>query len=97
MISSLQNVYNDSEVNKDAKFLDNLQKVFEDNETSLMFKPHLNKVKSVFHEARRIVKKRIIIQTNINKQRNNKPNANENGNISALKILPRRMTAILSN
>ena len=57
-----------------------------------MFKPQLNKVKSVFHEARRIMKKRIIIQ-----QRNNEPNANENGNIRARKILPRRMTAILSN
>ena len=40
-----QNICNDPEVNEDAKFLDNLWKVFEGNETSTMFKPHLNKVK----------------------------------------------------
>ena len=54
--SSLQSTFNDPKVNMDAKFLDNLQKVFEDNETSLMFKPHLNKVKSVFCEARHNMK-----------------------------------------
>ena len=57
IISSLQNTCNDPEVNKDAKFLDVLQKVFEDNETSLMFKPHLTKVKSAFYETRRSMKK----------------------------------------
>ena len=35
IISSLQNICNDPEENKDTKFLDNLQKVFEDNETNL--------------------------------------------------------------
>ena len=39
-------------MSKDAKFLVNLQKVFEDDETSLKFKPHLNKMKSAFYEAR---------------------------------------------
>ena len=57
-----QNICNDPEVNKDVKFLDNLRKVFEGNETSIMFKPHLNKVKSAFYEARRSVKKRILTE-----------------------------------
>ena len=52
IISSLQNICNDPEVNKEAKFLNNLQNVFEDNAVSLMFKPHLSEVKSAFYEAR---------------------------------------------
>ena len=68
IISSLQKTCNDPEVNKDAKLFDNLQEVFKDNETSLMFRPHINKVKSAFYEARRSVKKRILTETNVNKQ-----------------------------
>ena len=45
VISSLQNICSDPEVNRDAKFWDDLQKLFEDNDTSFMFKPHLNKMK----------------------------------------------------
>ena len=41
-------------------------------------------MKLAFYEARRGVKKRILTETNINKQLNNKANANENENTSAL-------------
>ena len=40
-------------------FLDEFQKVLEKNETSVLFKPHLNKMKAIFFEARRNLKKRI--------------------------------------
>ena len=50
-------------MNKDAKFLDDLQKLFEDNETSLLFKPHLRKIKTGFFEGRHSVKKRILTRT----------------------------------
>ena len=58
MISSLQNICNGPEVGKDTNFSDNLQKVFEGNVTSLMFKSHLNKMNSALHEARRTVNKK---------------------------------------
>ena len=58
-IPSLTSVTDDPLINKDAKFLDALQNVFEANETSVIFKPHLKKMKAAFYEARRSVKKRI--------------------------------------
>ena len=51
-IPSLENVFDDPLINKDAKFLDALQNVFEANETSVIFK-------SAFYEARESIKKRI--------------------------------------
>ena len=56
-------------VKKDAKCLDNLQKVFADDETNLKFKHHLNMMKSAFYEARCNAKTRIT-ETIVNKQRN---------------------------
>ena len=58
-IASLQNVCDDPEINKDAVFLDEFHKVLEKNETSMLFKSHLNKMKATFFEARRNLKKRI--------------------------------------
>ena len=58
-IASLQNVCNDPEINKDAVFLDEFRKVLEKNETSVLFKPHLNKMKATFFKARRNLEKRI--------------------------------------
>ena len=58
-VASLQNVGDDSEINKDAVFLDKFQKMLKKNETSVLFKPHLNKLKATFFEARRNLKKRI--------------------------------------
>ena len=59
-IASLHNVCDDPEINKGAMFLDEFQKVLEKNEISVLFKPHLNKTKVTFFEARRNLKKRII-------------------------------------
>ena len=59
-IRSLVNICDDPLINKDAKFLDDLQKVFQNNETSTQFKPHINKIKAGFYEARRSLKKRIV-------------------------------------
>ena len=58
-IPSLTNITEDPLINKDAKFLDALQLVLEENDTSVIFKPHLKKLKSAFYEARRSIKKRI--------------------------------------
>ena len=44
-------------INKDAKFLDALEDVFESNEISDIFKPHIKKIKSAFYEAQKSVKK----------------------------------------
>ena len=79
IIKSLQNICNDPDVNKDAKFLDVLQKLFKENETSLMFKPHLNKMKAAFNEGRCSLKKRILTQINPSRgNENRKDNINEN-------------------
>lgn len=59
MIPSLVNVSDDPLINKDAKFLDAFQNVFETNETGVFLKPHLKKMKAALYEARRSVKKRI--------------------------------------
>ena len=56
IISSLQNICNDPEVKMGVNFLDNLQQVLEENETSLVLQPYL-KVKSAVYGARRSVKK----------------------------------------
>ena len=71
-------------MNRDAKFWDDLQKFFEDNDTSFMFKPHLNKMKSAIYEARRNVKKRILTENNVNKQRKDEENANGPENTNAV-------------
>ena len=47
-IPSLANISDDPLINKDAKFLDAFQNTFEANETSVVFKPHLKKMKAVF-------------------------------------------------
>ena len=58
-ISSLFNICSDRSINQDAKFLDALHDVFEQNKTSTIFKTHIKKMKVAFYEARRSVKKRI--------------------------------------
>ena len=55
----MTNVSDDPLINKDANFLDAVRNVFEGNETSIIFKPHLKKMKAVFYEAQRSIKKRI--------------------------------------
>ena len=82
VIKSLRNICNDPDVNKDAKFLDDLQKIFKENEASLMFKPHLNKMKAAFNEGRHSLKKRILTQINPSqgndREKQWKDNINEN-------------------
>ena len=50
-IESRQNVCDYPEINKDEVFLDEFQKALEKNETSLLFKPHSNKMKVTFFKA----------------------------------------------
>ena len=57
-VVSLSNLCDDSDVNKDALFLDSMAKVFE-MDTSEIFFSRVRKFQSVFDEARRSVKKRI--------------------------------------
>ena len=58
-IASLVDICSDENINRDARLLDAIQKVFNDNESSVLFKPHAKKMKAAFTEARRSVKKRI--------------------------------------
>ena len=47
------------EINGDAMFLDAFGNLMESHQTSTMFLPHLTKLRSVYDEARRSVKRRI--------------------------------------
>ena len=59
-IASLVDICNNDEsINKDARLLDAIQKAFDENESSVLFKPHVKRMKTAFIEARRSVKKRI--------------------------------------
>ena len=57
--TSLVDICKDEDINKDARFLDAIQKVFDENETSLLFKPNAIKMKLASVDARKGVKKRI--------------------------------------
>ena len=58
-IATLVDICSDENINKDARLLDGIQKAFNNNESSVLFKPHAKKMKAAFIEARRSVKKRI--------------------------------------
>ena len=58
-IASLVDICSDENINRNARLLDAIQKTFNDNESSVLFKLHTNKMKATFIEARRSVKKRI--------------------------------------
>ena len=58
-IAFLVDICSDENINRNARLLDAIQKTFNDNESSVLFKPHTNKMKAAFIEARRSVKKRI--------------------------------------
>ena len=51
-IPLLTNITNDPLINQDAKFLDTLQIVLEENKLSVIFKAHMKKVKAAFYEER---------------------------------------------
>ena len=58
-ITSLVSISNDDNINKDARFLDAIKKAFGEYETSTVFKAHKTKIKLVFADARRSLKRRI--------------------------------------
>ena len=58
-IASLVDICSGENINRNARLLDAIQKTFNDNESSVLFKLHTNKMKAAFIEARRSVKKRI--------------------------------------
>ena len=55
-LSSLVGVSNDIDINKDARFLEAIENVLVDNETSMMLKPFVTKIKMAFVDGRRSVK-----------------------------------------
>ena len=61
-ITSLVDIRNDDNINKDARFLDAVKKAFDEYETSTVFKTHTTKMKLAFVDARRSLK-RIIKKT----------------------------------
>ena len=77
-IASLKNLCNDDDINKDAHYLDEYQRLLEGQETSDIFKPHLSKMKSAFFDARRALKKRIIVY------RNNGNSSEEHGDVNTI-------------
>ena len=57
-IASLVDICSDENIDRDARLLHAIQKAFNDNESSVLFKPHAKKMKAAFDEARRSVKKK---------------------------------------
>ena len=51
-ITSLVGISNDDNINKDVRFLDAIEKAFDEYETSTVFKPHTTKMKLAFADAR---------------------------------------------
>ena len=62
-IKSLVNISSDPIINKDARFLEQIQALLLENDTSDDFKPHLKKLLATFFDARKSVKKRIAEKT----------------------------------
>ena len=55
----LSGLCSDAAIDEDAQFLDAFGNLFESHETSRLFLPHLTKLRSVYDDARRSVKRRI--------------------------------------
>ena len=73
----LVNISSDPIINKDARFLEQIQALLLENDTSDVFKPHLKKILAAFFDAGKSVKKRIaektgqdIVMENIEDQEN---------------------------
>ena len=62
-IKSLVNISSDLIINKDARFLEQIQALLLENDTSDVFKPHLKKMVAAFFDARKSAKKRIAEKT----------------------------------
>ena len=50
---SLVNMCDDEEINKDAKFLEEIEHVMKNNETSQLFLPNYKRLQSAFYDARK--------------------------------------------
>lgn len=59
------NIWADPLTEKNDKFLNALEDMFDSIETINIFKPHLKKMKPVFYEAQRSVKKHVANVSNI--------------------------------
>ena len=62
-IKSLVNISSDPIINKDARFLEQIQALLLENDTSDVFKPHLEKMLAAFFDARKSVKRCIAEKT----------------------------------
>ena len=53
---SLQNIVDDPDINKDAKFLDDLSSIIGDAEVSTVFTPHMQKFGQALTDARKSIR-----------------------------------------
>ena len=65
-IKSLADISSDLLIKKDGRFLQQFQSLLLENDTSNVFKPHINKMLAAFFNARKSVKKRITEKTGKN-------------------------------
>ena len=65
-IKSLFDIISDSLINKDARFLEQIQSLLLENDTSDVFKPHIKKMLADFFDARKSIKKSISEKTDKN-------------------------------
>ena len=56
---SLQNIVADEDINKNAKFLDDIKKVINDADTSQIFLPQMQKLREAYNDGRKSVQKRV--------------------------------------
>ena len=56
-IKSLVDLSSDPLINKDARFLEQIQSLLLENDTSDVFKPHIKKMFAAFFDSRKSVKK----------------------------------------
>ena len=65
-IKTLFDIISDSLLNKDARFLEQIQSLLLENDTSDVFKPHIKKMLADFFDARKSIKKSISEKTDKN-------------------------------
>ena len=65
-IKSLVDICSDPLINKDAKFLEQIQSLWSENDTGNVFKPHIKKMLAAFFDVRKSVKKCISEKTGKN-------------------------------
>ena len=68
--ASLSSLTDDPEIKQDCEFLDRLQNIITDCNTSKLFIPYLSQFRATYQKARRSLKKRIEVKSPENKPRN---------------------------